>query len=182
MTHHDDLNAPDLEPVVERLKAERPTLTPLELDGIARRVRARAANPARRRTRRGKVMKSRLAMLALLVCGLMVSGTGAGLAIQGSTGNGNAAQLQYPDDDQTPPGDVGGEEDEGGSGTSTPGGSLGEEDSTPQVERQVEAGVQGGADELPFTGLAAIPIVLLGLVMTVTGLVMRRRVGRDDES
>jgi hypothetical protein len=175
MTHHDDLNAPDLEPVVERLRAERAQLTPLELDDTARRVRARAATPARRRTRRGTIMKSRLAMLVLLVCGLMVSGTGAGLAIQGSSGNGNAAQQQYPDDDQSP-GDVEGEEDEGGGGldqadTETP---------PAQVERQAEVGVQGGADELPFTGLAAIPIVLLGLAMTVTGLVMRRRVRGED--
>src|SRR5918992_2439234 len=116
MTHHDDLNAPDLEPVVERLKAERPQLTPLELDGIARRVRARAAVPARRRTRRGTIMKSRLAMLALLVCGLMVSGTGAGLAVQGSSGIGNAAQQQYPDNAPPPGGVLGEEEDQPGAG------------------------------------------------------------------
>jgi hypothetical protein len=183
MTHHDDLHAPDLEPVVERLKAERPRLTALELDDISRRVRARAAAPARRRTRRGMIMKSRLAMLALLVCGLMVSGTGAGLAVQGSSGNGNAAQEQYPED--TPPGDILGEEDEQAPAPRDEQDVAGEEDSftpAPQVERQVEAGVQGGGDELPFTGLAAIPIVLIGLAMTVTGVVMRRRIGRDEES
>src|SRR5918999_5674079 len=184
MTHHDDLNAPDLEPVVERLKAERATLTPLELDGIARRVRARAAAPARRRTRRGTIMKSRLAMLALLVCGLMVSGTGAGLAVQGSSGNGNAAQEQYPDDNQRPPGGVLGEEEGGqpSDNDDTPPGVAGEQDDTPapQVDRQVEAGVQGGGDELPFTGLAAIPIVLVGLAMTLTGVLMRRRIGKDE--
>ncbi|MGH2949817.1 MAG: hypothetical protein ACRDPC_26750 [Solirubrobacteraceae bacterium] len=179
MTHHDDLHAPDLEPVVERLKAERPQLTSLELDDISRRVRARAAAPARRRTRRGMIMKSRLAMLALLVCGLMVSGTGAGLAIQGSSGNGNAAMQQYPED--IPPGDVLGEEDEEAPAPERD--VAGEEDEvapTPQVERQVEAGVQGGGDELPFTGLAAIPIVLVGLAMTVAGVFMRRRIGRED--
>jgi hypothetical protein len=176
MTHHDDLNAPDLEPVVERLTAERPQLTPLELDGIVRRVRARAAAPARRRTRRGTIMKSRLAMLALLVCGVMVSGTGAGLAVQGSTGNGNAAQEQYPQDNE-PRGGVLGEEVEN---TPPKAGEVDSQAPAPQVERQVEAGVQGGADELPFTGLAAIPIVLLGLAMTVTGLAMRRRVGRNE--
>ncbi len=128
-------------------------------------------------------MKSRLAMLALLVCGLMVSGTGAGLAVQGSSGNGNAAMQQYPED--KPSGDILGEEDEEapaprddedvarGEGSSPP---------TPQVERQVEAGVQGGGDELPFTGLAAIPIVLIGLAMTVTGVLMRRRIGREEDA
>ena len=184
MTHHDDLNAPDLGPVVERLKAERPRLTALELDDISRRVHARAAVPARRRTRRGMIMKSRLAMLALLVCGLMVSGTGAGLAVQGSSGNGNAAQNQSPSD--IPPGDVLGEEDEEAPAPqAAPPAVAGEEDEvtpTPQVERQLEAGVQGGGDELPFTGLAAIPMVLIGLAMTVTGVLMRRRIGREEDS
>jgi hypothetical protein len=129
------------------------------------------------------IMKSRLAMLAMLVCGLMVSGTGAGLAVQGSSGNGNAAQEQYPDD--TPRGGVLGEEDAESPAPRDTGDVAGDEDDftpAPQVERQVEAGVQGGGDELPFTGLAAIPIVLIGLAMTVTGVVMRRRIGREEDA
>jgi hypothetical protein len=174
--HHSD--APDLEPIVTRLKAERPQLSAIELDEIGRRIRSRAADPARRRTRRMMVMKSRLAMVLMVAFGVMVSGTGAGLAFQGGTGNGNAAQEQYPE--EQPRGGVLGEEDAG----VTPrdgGGVAGEEDAPAptQVERQVAVGVQGGDSELPFTGLAAIPIIVLGVAMTVSGVVLRRRLGRD---
>ena len=112
-------------------------------------------------------MKSRLAMVLMVALGLMVSGTGAGLAVQGSSGNGNAAQNQYPK--EKPPGGVLGEEDSGDAGQPAA-----------QQERQVAAGVQGGGSELPFTGFAAIPIIVLGVAMIATGMVLRRRTGRSE--
>jgi hypothetical protein len=124
-------------------------------------------------------MKSRLAILLMLVLGMTMSTAGAGLAISGTV-NGNAAQTQYPP--QEDGGDVLGEEDEG---VAPEGDVAPEEDSSPpeeaaQTPRQVEAGVQStGDDELPFTGFAAIPILLLGIVLTVSGAVLRRRVSRD---
>jgi hypothetical protein len=177
MTHHDDLHAPDLQPAIDQLVAGRPTLTPLELDAVKQRARMRAAGPARRRTTKGQPMKSRLAMIAMLALGLMVSGTGAGLAVSGSTVNGNAAQEQYPDDFG---GDVLGEQQASG-GRGGEEGVAGEEagNAPAQPERQVEVGASGGGDEsLPFTGFAAIPILLLGLGMIGTGVVMRRRLSR----
>ncbi len=95
MTHYDDLDAPDLRPVADQLREGRPQMTALELDAAKRRIRARAASPARRRTK-GTIMKSRLAMLSLLVCGLMVSGGGVGLAVSGPSSKGSAAKVQYP--------------------------------------------------------------------------------------
>lgn len=125
-------------------------------------------------------MKSRLAMIAMLAVGLMVSGTGAGLAVSGSTVNGNAAAEQYPDDFG---GDVLGEQQGsgGGGGRGSEEGVAGDqaENAPAQPERQVEAGASGGGDEsLPFTGFAAIPILLLGLGMIVAGVMMRRRLSR----
>ena len=44
MSQHDDLQ-PDLQPVIEQLRAHRPEATALELDAIKQRVRARSSSP-----------------------------------------------------------------------------------------------------------------------------------------
>jgi hypothetical protein len=169
MTDHDD--------VIRLLRDERPQISELELDEIKQRVRRRARTP-----RKGQFMRSRLAILLTLVLGLMLSTTGAGLALQGQGPSNDAAQSQY-----NPGGDVGGEEDEQEEPDRD---VLGEEDENPpadepggggtapeQESRQVEAGSDGG--ELPFTGFAAIPILLVGIALLGTGLVLRRQ--RPDE-
>jgi hypothetical protein len=43
------------------------------------------------------------------------------------------------------------------------------------VPRQVVLGAETGSDALPFTGFAAIPILLIGVAMLGAGLVVRRR-------
>ena len=120
-------------------------------------------------------MRSRLAIIAMLVFGGLLSTGGGALAIGGFTSQqSNAAQAEY--------GGVQGEEDEGDQGT------LGEEDSGgsapagggddgTQPARQVEAGAQGtgGEEQLPFTGFAAIPILLGGVALLASGLVLRKR-------
>ena len=124
-------------------------------------------------------MRSRLAILAMLVLGLVMSTGGASLAISGLAGpTGNAAETQYGGTDDE--GDALGEEgenDAAGGGAGSPSGTVGNTDENPvQPARQVEAGAQGGgSDELPFTGFAAIPILLGGVALLTTGLVLRRR-------
>lgn len=200
MTNTDDLHPDDLQPVIDQLRANRPEATALELDGIKQRVRGRvAAKPSRRRARSADLMKSRLAILSTLVVGMLLSTTGAGLAISGLAGNDKAAVAQYGSPDNSPPpgGGIGGENDNGpgGGGPSedTPGGGGdvgGEENSSPpgatqessplQPTRQVEAGAQtGSGSQLPFTGFAAIPILLGGVALLSVGLVMRRRSSVD---
>ena len=93
MRNHDDLQ-PELQPVIDQLRANRPEATALELDAIKQRVRARATNPARRRTRRSELMKSRLVVLTMLVLGMLLSTTGAGLAVSGLSGD-NASMSVY---------------------------------------------------------------------------------------
>jgi hypothetical protein len=186
MSHHDDhLHDAELGPVIDRLQAERPTASALELDLIKQRVRERVTRHARR-SRRTEFMRSRLAILGMLVLGMVLSTGGAGLAVSGfASQNDNAAQTQYgtptPTPSTTPEGgtkpgnDVLGEEESGGGAGPT------ENNSPSQPARQVESGAQGtGGEQLPFTGFAAIPILLGGVALLGTGMVLRRRT-TDDE-
>jgi hypothetical protein len=168
MTDHDD----DLQRVADRLRASRPQLTALELDEISQRVRARAA--ARRRPR-SAFMKSRLTILAMLVAGMLLCTTGAGLAVSGLSSSGNASSAAYPD--ERPQGDVLGEEESGGGGEQ-PAAENQPAPEAAQPARQVEA---GGGSELPFTGFAALPVLLGGVALLGGGLVLRART-RGDQS
>jgi hypothetical protein len=149
MDEHDD--------IIRLLREERPQASELELDDIKRRVRQRVA-------RKGQPMRSRLAILAMLVVGMLMSGTGAGLAVQGFDPSGDdAREVQYPPKGG---GDVLGEEDAGGP--------LPEQDDAVEDDAQVAQQVEAG-DSLPFTGFAAIPVLLIGVALVGAGLVLRRR-------
>jgi hypothetical protein len=175
MSNYDDLQ-PDLQPVIDQLRANRPEATALELDAIKQRVRARSSQPARRRTtRRAELMKSRMVILSMLVFGLLLSTAGAGLAVSG--GGSNAGVAQYGTPTPTPTNDVLGDQDSGqgnqpaannGGGGNAPANAV-------QPSRQVEAGATAGSNNLPFTGFAAVPILLGGIVLLSAGLVLRRR-------
>src|SRR3954452_19618707 len=182
MSHHDNhLHDTEFGPVIDRLQAERPTASALELDLIKQRVRGRVTRNARR-SRRTEFMRSRLAILGMLVLGMVLSTGGAGLAVSGfASQTGNASQAEYgtpPPEATTPAGGVLGEGESGSpaGGTEENGAPAGTEDNTAPPTRQVESGAQGnGGSQLPFTGFAAIPILLGGVALLGTGLVMRRR-------
>jgi hypothetical protein len=217
MTEHDD--------IIRLLREGRPQATEMELDQIKQRVRRRAAAPSGRK----QGMKSRVAILGMLVAGALFSTAGVGLAVQGtSASQTNASVYQYVTPTPTPtcttmPG--GGTSPGGGSptadcsptpcqesagGTSPASGSPAAECSpTPeggvlpatatggnkpssgsgnapatggvapatasntQPVRQEEAVAAKG--QLPFTGFAAIPVILGGLALLTGGLVLRRR-------
>src|SRR3954453_7909051 len=194
MSNHDDLQ-PDLQPVIDQLRANRPEATALELDAIKQRVRTRASHPARRRTRRAQLMKSRLVILTMLVFGMLLRTAGAGLAVSGLSGNPSASSAQYPStptptptstvkSQSTPSGggvlgaqdtDTGGnpvapESTGGGGNAPAENGSNGV-----QPSRQVEAGANTTGSSLPFTGFAAIPILFGGLVLLGGGPVLPTR-------
>lgn len=124
-------------------------------------------------------MRSRLAIIAMLVFGMLLSTGGGALAVSGfASQQGNAAQGQYGDsEDEGDQGVLGEDEDSGGP---VAGDEEGEDNGT-QPARQVEAGAQGtgGEEQLPFTGFAAIPILLGGVALLTTGFVMRRRSAED---
>ena len=171
MTFHDDELGSELQPIADRLRAERPTLSAMELDVVKQRARAAATRPTT--TKRG-FMRSRLAILLMLVLGLTFSTTGAGLAISGfADGGGQAAATQYDDGD-----DGGGVLPDSDNGDNNGGGDAADETDEADVQpaRQFES-AQGGS--LPFTGFAAIPVLVLGLGLLSAGLIVRRT-NRDD--
>ena len=171
MSEHDD--------VIRLLREGRPQATEIELDEIKQRVRRRAAAPSGRK----QSMKSRVAILAMLVTGMVFSTAGAGLALQSSAHN-NASVAQYST--PTPPPTVtpeGGVLPAGAQSTPTPtptpaatnapsGGVAPAEATNTQPVRQQAAATNA---QLPFTGFAAIPVILGGLALLAGGLVLRRR-------
>jgi hypothetical protein len=122
-------------------------------------------------------MKSRIVILSMLVFGMLLSTAGAGLAVSGSSGQNDASVAQYGQAKNDAPaggGDVLGDEDSGTNAApndDTPGGGV-------QPSRQVEAGANTGSS-LPFTGFAAVPILVGGIALLSAGLVLRRRTGAE---
>jgi hypothetical protein len=134
-------------------------------------------------------MRLRLTLVTMLTAGLVISSAGSALASQGLRQSDNAAAAQYevvgvpnqPERQEILP------FEEEGPGTSP----------TNQQERQREQPVrlvtppppivervQGvrqaeAAGSLPFTGFAAIPIVLLGAALLITGLTLHRKASQE---
>jgi hypothetical protein len=177
----------DFRPTEDLLKANRPTLDEDRLDQLRRRVETR---PARR--------APSVLVVALLTLGFAFSAGGTGLAVSGLASDTTAVQAQYPP--TTTPGGTttqavpsldggavqGETETVGGGGSGGSGG--GDDDSGDPAgdvageQAEVAPGDEGrevaavtDEDELPFTGWAALPIMLLGLAMLTAGLVLRRR-------
>jgi hypothetical protein len=160
MTEFDDIG--------RRLREQRPELSALELDEVKQRARRRAYGTPRK----GQTMRSRLAILLMLVAGMLLSTTGAGLAIQGFSESGSASQAQYGAGERDDDGDVAGEETGGDPGTV-------EGDDSGDLQPAQQAEVTSGGDELPFTGFAAIPVLIGGVALLGGGLLLRRRAADD---
>ena len=91
MRSNDEILPDELREVTERLRNERATATPLELDRIKTRAMANAATSRPK----GFALKSR-GIAAFLTLALMAAGTGGVIAGNGNGGgNGNASNSQY---------------------------------------------------------------------------------------
>jgi LPXTG-motif cell wall-anchored protein len=93
MSWSDDNLPEELESVAHRMRAERPEVTPLELDALRRKIHARTTRAVT--PRREQSMKSRMAIVTLLVSGIVMSTAGTGLAVTGLTDTDSAAEGQY---------------------------------------------------------------------------------------
>jgi hypothetical protein len=196
MSHPHDL-PPDVLETAAALEHHRPSLTEPELAAIKQRASRRPARAT------GGVVRSRLAITALLATGALMSSGGAALGVSALSTNLSASSAQYgppvvppatPPPATPPPESAGvlgttaqggtGPETTGTTGSSVPTGPSGVKGTTgkpsttaaAQVPRQVSAST---ANELPFTGYAAIPLLFVGLALLASGLVLRRGSRRD---
>jgi len=193
---HDNQIPADLVHVVERLSSEKPELSALELDQVKQRARKQVARRASTPRQKGIVVKSRLAITSMLVVGVLLSAMGgAGIADEQS-----ASRAQYGKQEPTVAVPAGENPVPAAAGTAgqvqsapTPtlvpeppqsevAGEVAEDEVAPARKADpaddVEPAAQVAADgdeQLPFTGFAAIPVLLAGLALLATGLVLRRR-------
>jgi len=195
------------------MRAERRQPSALELDDLKRRVRRQAAGRSSLTplVQKGSLLTSRLLITILIAFGIVLSGTGATLAIAPNavnTGSTTSFAQYGSDDDDDGPNDEDDSDDD--SGTPPPesgvGGTTASQDppigvlpegpksgvapttesgGAPRVQTAADRGsaprlqpIRQQADQgesLPFTGLAAIPILVVGIGLLASGLVLRRR-------
>jgi len=179
MTRSDDDRSLGFDSVEQRLRDERPTLTAMEIDGLRQRVARRAANgKASNPLSKGSLMKSRLALLLMIALGVLMSGTGATLAITGAAGSDSAAVSQYREGDDggvledLSPSDEPADDQADAGDTAPSGDSSGPADV--QEARQVST-QDAGSDSLPFTGFLVFPLLIGGVALVGTGALLRRR-------
>lgn len=109
------------------------------------------------------VTSSRLILVVVLATGLLSGAESAG-AISGASLSENAAAAQYPL-------------------SMTPGGALGEQEASGRGSDEQEAvqpatqlsAADGDGGSLPFTGMVAVPLLVVGAGMLAAGVALRRR-------
>jgi hypothetical protein len=184
MSHFTDDQLPsELAETARQLRSERPEPTGDVLDRAYRRVRSKRARPSRSPT---------VLVAACLGLGILFSGAGTTLAVSGLSAPGTATERQYgtytsttpTDPVKTPVQSVAGEQQ---GSTPTLGGGVKDERAaggkvlpyaSVSPARQLEATTRSG--QLPFTGYAAIPVMLIGIALLVMGATLRRRTRRTD--
>jgi hypothetical protein len=158
----------------EMLRRERPTPTFDELQRVDRRLTAFRVSAQRGPVRRGW---SRLAMMACLSVGLLFTTAGSGLALSGYAASGPAVHAQYPDSTPrrlTPPTTKGVPARPHAGSHASPS-SVGRLKKTGGSTSYVSLVHAETDNELPFTGFAAIPVLLAGIALIATGAVIHRR-------
>jgi len=183
--------------VERRLTDARPALTALELDATKVRIMKSApqSQPGLLARKKGNLMKSRVALVAVLALGVFMSGTGATLAVSGFANDGSASSAQYPKANNHS--DKGNHvveaenssgnsnkctEDSSGAGGNAAGNGSENCEPAAAVEAQAveQVAVNGSSSSLPFTGFLAIPVLIVGLGLLGAGVAMRMRSRRGD--
>lgn len=172
----------EFDEVVERLQAHRAEISPLELDRIKLEARSRAARTPRLTFKREKaqVMRTKTSILAVLASGIVMSGGGVALGVSGLAGSDSASSSQYNvkpmsgtegvNAHHQGPTVLGASE----TGPKATNATAPTQAAQPTAQRNLDTN-----SGLPFTGYAAIPVLLIGLALLGTGMVMRRRTAAD---
>lgn len=157
----------------EMLQRERPRPTFDELERVDRRLTAFRVSGQRGPVRRGW---SRLAVMACVSVGLVFTTAGSGLALSGYAAPGPAVQAQYPDTPrrQSPPA-ARGVPARPHAGSHVSPSSVGHLKSTGGSTNYVSLVHAETANELPFTGFAAIPVLVAGIALIAAGALIHRR-------
>jgi hypothetical protein len=184
----------DLDEVVAQLLAHRDELTPLELDRIKRQSRARAIGRPGTQGKREEhsVMRTRRSIVAMLATGALLSSGGVAMGVSGLGASHSASSAQY--NVQTPS-NTGQQQGAGGGGgtevlgahqthkPSTSGSAPATATAPAAVARPgSQQALQNSGSSLPFTGYAAIPVLLIGLALLGSGVMMRRRTTARDRT
>ena len=119
-------------------------------------------------------MRARLAISALLACGALMM-VGAPAMAQGLDGSGDAGQQQYGN--KSTQGVIG--EIETQTPTQTQTTPTPTPTATPPVQTTAPEETSG---QLPFTGFAAVTVLLLGAALLAGGLTLRRTTRRQTDS
>lgn len=193
---NDNFIPADLAGVVERLSEEKPELSAMELDAVKQQARRQAARRASAQRQKGSIVKSRIAVASMLVLGALMSAGGVGMAAVETNKSASAVQYDKPvplatttavptPQAQVAPAVV----PSVAPLTLAPPAvspSVAPSVSTPREARpanDVRPAAQAAADDptrLPFTGFAAIPVLLGGLGLLAGGLVVRTRMSGDE--
>lgn len=155
---------PELEAIAERLRAERPRPTGLQLDRAMASAWDRAhGGRTGHTTRKGAQVKFRLAVTFVLALGMFFTGAGAALGVVEVAQN-TALEKAYPNEDPKDPRDP---------KRSTLRSSSSSDPGDPRSSDQQSAA--GDPEELAFTGFLAVPVLVGGVALLGGGLAMRRR-------
>lgn len=163
----------------EMLQRERPRPTFDELERVDRRLTAFRVAAQRGPVRRGW---SRLAVMACLSVGLLFTTAGSGLALSGYAASGPPVKAQYPD---STPRRLTAPAARGVPARPHAGSHVSPSHVSPSSVGQLK--LSGGStsyvslvhaetgNELPFTGFAAIPVLIAGIALIAAGAVIHRR-------
>jgi len=152
----------------ELLREARPTLTSSELDHLYRRVQARAVKPRR------VFIRSRAAVAAVIASGMVLTGGSTAVALSGLGQSGSASIAQYGTPGTGPGGRLGPAPKSLGTAPS------GEEQQITQLQAPEQ--VSTPSSQLPFTGYALFPVMLVGLCLIGIGLLAHRRLRPEGRS
>lgn len=169
--------------IARDLRAERPELSATEAKRIKAEVRRRIA-PTQSSTPflKGNPMKARLTIVLALALGVFASASAVTLGVTALSSSDSAAISQYGDCKSDQCGGTLGESGGGSAPAGTSDQGVGPSNGAGQasVNPTAQLAASSADSGLPFTGFVAIPLLLVGLALLGGGVVLGRRLNREE--